>query len=158
MATDPMKTISKSLSENTKAIASLEKKVASVAKRNLFDVDTLTNAEVKELRLLIEHESDVSDFSSNRIKESGDKIEGMYTEFNRLGLVGYAMESVYTILPMGHWAVEKHDQRERERKAALEDQRRFEKSVSMKNLLINGLFGLGGVILGAFLSWLLTGC
>lgn len=142
--------ITKSLEKVTKAIEALSKSSERTARRTAFDVDTLTNSEINELKLLIEHEADLSAFTQKRAEEP--RIEGMYKEFNNLMLVIFSGGSVVDLSPMAYWAVEKYAQRKSEKEASQKAQWRHDRHMEFENAVINGVIGLIGVLVGFFLT------
>lgn len=137
----------------------IEKSVGGVAKavselgraggRSAVDVDLLTSAEVGELRLLIEHESDVGAFATSRMEERGPEVEGMYAEFQRLGLTYNAGGVPVVVNPMAHWAVEKHAQRAAEREREESARRRFERNMTILAGAIGFIASIVGAVIGS---------
>lgn len=102
--------IEKKLDSVASAIKSLDKTSSKAVneqktgrKRIPIDVDALTSEEVDSLNQPIEHEDDLLEYSSARIAAGGDKVRGMYAEFDRLGLVSVeANGRCIALLPMAH--------------------------------------------------------
>jgi hypothetical protein len=115
--------------------------------RRYVNPDLLTSEEVEELRMLSSAE-DVRSFSEERGRILGDTVTGMYRELDDMGFVVCASGVVIGVLPMGVWAVEKHDQRERERMADRRDGRLWSAVISIASVVIGWLLGLlsAGVI------------
>lgn len=144
--------IKKSIDEVTKAIGKLRDSEERSKRRLPVDIDLLTADEVDELRLLIAHESDLMSFSESRVKESGPQIRGMYQEFSRLGLCDQLVNGSMSFLsPMAHWAVEKCDQRARERREEQKSRRRHDYALAALTTLIGGLLAIVGSVIGAIL-------
>jgi hypothetical protein len=115
--------------------------------RRYVNPDLLTSEEVEELRMLSSAE-DVRSFSEERGRILGDTVTGMYRELDDMGFVVCASGVVIGVLPIGVWAVEKHDQRERERMADRRDGRLWSAVISIASVVIGWLLGLlsAGVI------------
>lgn len=148
--------IEKKLDAVASAVKSLDKtssKVANDQKRSLkrlpFDVDMLTSEEVDALKQLIEHKGSVREFSASQIATGGDKVRGMYSEFDRLGLIILEVGGqCAAILPMAHWAVEKHEQRSRDAEQQRASQWRHDVVVASVSTAIGGILGIIGTLLG----------
>ena len=150
----------KKLDSIASAVKSLDKTSGKAAseqkaerKRAPIDVDALTSEEVEALRQLIEHESDLMEYSSARIAAGGEKVSGMYAEFNRLGLAAVeAGGRCVALLPMAHWAVEKHDQRSRDAELERKAQWRHDLVVASVSTAIGGALGIDGTLLGVLVG------
>lgn len=159
--TDQYAKLQKSIDGVAAAVKTLEKSAEKTGrnferdfKRQAFDVDALTSEEVSELKSLVDHGSDLAAFSSARIKEGGEKVKGMYAEFSRLGLVFTEVNGAYVLLsPMAHWAVEKHEQRARDRKDDTRKQWRHDFCVALASAFFGGVLGIAGALLGVYLGW-----
>lgn len=156
---DPMNGVIKSINGVTRSIDRLKKieddsakKSEKRSRRIPFDVDALTNDEVEELRRLIDHEDDLVSYSKGRCSESGPTILGMYEEFDRLGLATCFLDSIQFLSPMAHWAVEKHDQRCKEREADRKLQWRHDRNMAIIGALVGGVLGIAGTIFGVILG------
>lgn len=145
---NPYSGIEKSVDGVSKAVSELRRSEGRVA----VDVDLLTSSEVEELRLLIEHEDDMESFANSRIGELGQMAEGMYAEFQRLGLIHRSNGVPIVITPMAHWAVEKHSQRAAERERKELARRRFERNIT----ILAGVIGLVASIVGAVIGSVVT--
>ena len=159
--TDQYAKLQKSIDGVAAAVKALEKSAEKTGrnferdfKRQAFDVDALTSEEVAELRSLVEHESDLASFSSARIKDGREKVKGMYAEFSRLGLASIEANGTCVLLsPMAHWAVEKHEQRARDRKDDTRKQWRHDLRVALASTFFGGVLGIAGTLLGVYLGW-----
>lgn len=146
---NPYQGLEKSVDAVASAISSLSKseergrqKSEREARRVAVDVDLLTSAEVDELRSLIEHEGDLGSFVTSRLDEGGRKVEGMYVELERLGLVLTANGSPVLVQPIAHWAVEKRAQLDAEREEQGRAQRRHDYALAVLTTIVGGLLAL----------------
>lgn len=147
---DAVATAVKSLNRTSDKAAKEQKRDR---KRIPFDVDTLTSEEVDALKQLIEHEHNPLEYSASQIDVGGDKIRGMYAEFDRLGLVMIDFDGrCAAVLPMAHWAVEKHEQRSRDAELEKKSQWRHDFVVASVSTAIGGILGILGTLLGVILG------
>ena len=149
--------IEKRLNELTSAVKALDKTSGRSSEKALsripFDVSALTTEEVASLGQLIKHEDDICGYSASQIAVGGDKIRGMYTEFKKLGLVATDLNGqCIAVLPMAHWAVEKHEQMPRDAKSERNSQWRHDVIVASVSTAIGGVLGIAGTLLGTVLS------
>lgn len=156
---DPYEKLQKSIDGIASAVKDLGKASAKVSRdtqgpwREPFDVDLLTSQEVEELRCLIRHERDLAAYSASRMQEEGTRLKGMYSEFNRIGIAVTDMNGACVFLsPAAHWAVEKHEQRERDRRKDTRAQWRHDFFVAGFSTLIGGILGVVGTLLGVMLD------
>lgn len=157
---DPYEKLQKSIDGIASAVKDLGKASAKAShdtrgpRREPFDVDLLTSQEVEELRCLIRHEHNLAAYSSSRMQEEGTRLKGMYSEFNRIGIAVTDMNGVCVSLsPAAHWAVEKHEQRERDRRKDTRAQWRHDFRVAIASAAVGGLFGIAGTVIGVILGW-----
>lgn len=146
---DAVATAVKSLNRTSDKAAKEQKRDR---KRIPFDVDTLTSEEVDALKWLIEHERNPIEYSASQIDVGGDKIRGMYAELDRLGLVMIDYDGRCAVLPMAHWAVEKHEQRSRDAELEKKSQWRHDIAVASVSTAIGGILGILGTLLGVILG------
>lgn len=147
---DPYSGISKSINKVASAVDGLKrseetsrKSSERASRRMPVNVDFLTSEEIEELRALVEHGTSLPDFSASRISSGGQKVEGMYQEFSNLGICMLDMDGRIVLLsPMAYWAVEKSDQRARERKADRESQRRHDYALAVVTTLVGAAMTL----------------
>lgn len=157
---DPYAKLERSIDGVASAVKSLDRTSSKTTrelqreqKRHAFDVDLLTSEEVDELRRLIRHKGQLETYSSTRIKEGGERVRGMYLELGKIGAVTVDMEGVCVFLsPMAYWAVEKHEQRERDRNRAVENQWRHDFCIAGFSAFVGGLLGILGTLLGVMLG------
>lgn len=152
--------IEKKLDAVASAVKSLDKTSKEVARKQgidhahtPFDVDQLTSSEIAVLKQLIEHDGDLQNYSTGQIKSGGAKVVGMYSEFDRYGLVSTSFngECAY-VLPMGYWAVEKHEQRLLDAELEKKSQWRHDAVVASVSTAIGGVLGILGTLLGVLLG------
>lgn len=153
---DPYSGISKSIDKVASAVDKLKKSEDTsirsserASRRSPVDVDLLTFEEVEELRALVKHEGSLAEFAESRIEDGGPKVEGMYGEFDRLGLCSSANGVPVILSPMAHWAVEKSDQRARERDAERAAQRRHDYAIAVLTTIVGGVLAIVGSVIGA---------
>ena len=156
---DPYSGISKSIDKVASAVDKLKKSEDTSRKsserssrRVPVNIDLLTSEEVDELRALVGHEGTVGEFSASRMADGGPKVEGMYLEFSRLGLCEMAGGVVVLLSPMAHWAVEKSEQRAREREEDRRSQRRHDYALAALTTFIGGLLAIVGSVVGALIG------
>lgn len=152
--------IERKLDAVASAVKSLDKTSTRTAReqsrnrrRAPFDVDALTSEEVKALKGLIEHEDDLPAYTASQVEDGGEKVCGMYSEFDRLGLIiSSADGTCIAILPMAHWAVEKYEQRARDGERETNAQWRHDMAVAAVSTAIGGPLGILGTLLGVILG------
>lgn len=143
---DQYKSVSESIRRSGDEIARAISRSAPTG-RCYVDLDLLTSEEVEELRAL-SSSGDVSATSRERVRLLGEGAAGMYRELDEMGLVVSSNGTVVDVLPMGLWAVEKHDQRESDRRAERRDGRVWSAAISLASVVVGWLLGLvsAGVI------------
>lgn len=146
---DPYSGISKSIDKVASAVDGLKKSEDTsrrsserASRRAPVDVDLLTSEEVQELRELIEHEGSLAEFAESKIDGGGPTVEGMYGEFERLGLCSTTNGVPVILSPMAHWAVEKSDQRAREREDDRRSQRRHDYALAVVTTVVGAAMTL----------------
>lgn len=157
---DPYSGISRSIDKVAASVDKLKrsgdasrKTSERASKREMVNVDLLTSDEIEELRSLIENAGELDDFSSSRIESGGQRTLGMYQELSELGLCALDMGGrVVHLSPMAYWAVEKADQRDRDRKRDESDRRSFERSIAIITGFIGFFSAIVGAIVGAFVT------
>lgn len=148
---DSLSEMKKSIDGVSKSINDLsnqEKSYLKSKERMPVDVDLLTAEEINELRLLIENRDTLASFSAMRRQQVGDELGGMYQELERLNLILININSnVIRIEPMAYWAVEKYDQRTRERAEIQRRQWQHDILISIASALIGGALAIiGGLV------------
>lgn len=147
---DPYSGISRSIDKVASAVDRLEKSedtsrrsANKAPSRTPVNIDLLTTEEVEELRALAEHETSIAGFSASRISSGGPRVEGMYQELSNLGLCMLDTGGHVVLLsPMAHWAIEKCDQRAREREESERSQRRHDYALAVITTVVGALMTL----------------